>query len=599
MTDMPWPRSACAPVTLPARRGPCVAATALVGAAVGARVNARVRVLVRVLSSAAAAGTLAVAVLAQPVGATSPTQTPLPAVAGPPDLGLYPAREFSVGTAQTGVTPGSRQAAWYFRQETVAVPLPGSAQPSLDPGVSAFAELARWAATRDAAAPIDPPPLVWLAAPQQLTAARLAPGGKTVSTAQGAQPLLLVPKLALNRSWVDASTWAFFEARELSLRGTATPEGFVARTLWPQDFRLGPMAPPARALPDASPAEALRSLMREEPQGGARSPFAAMTLWQRPGSAGDWAGRPVIGLMVNGAQGDDDEAHGGHFAIVTGRVQADGSIGDWLVNNFYSLDVESEKGILAAPVPLDNYIGDLNSGQGWYRPSTMLVAVLRDDRAAALVQSGLNRVFKQFYRHQLVYYHPNQNCASISVDTLRALGWEVPARGPTSRVLAWAAYPVIAVKDLSIAKAELAFDYLRADQTRLLPAAALEQAFASLLALGPGGGQAAPGRLGQWLAADLQALAFVRFPQFPSSRAFGHAPAISTWEYRTLVPRDPAMVQIVPVPPRPFPAELRDADLLPAPRTPADDATLVWGLLAVVGLPWLAWRGWRRWRRRS
>ena len=26
--------------------------------------------------------------------------------------------------------------------------------------------------------------------------------------------------------------------------------------------------------------------------------------------------------MVNGAQGDDDEAHGGHFAIVTGRVQA-------------------------------------------------------------------------------------------------------------------------------------------------------------------------------------------------------------------------------------------------------------------------------------
>ena len=40
------------------------------------------------------------------------------------------------------------------------------------------------------------------------------------------------------------------------------------------------------------------------------------------------------------------EAHGGHFALVTGRTQPDGAIGDWLVNNFYSLDVESEKGIL-------------------------------------------------------------------------------------------------------------------------------------------------------------------------------------------------------------------------------------------------------------
>ena len=85
--------------------------------------------------------------------------------------------------------------------------------------------------------------------------------------------------------------------------------------------------------------------------------------------ATDWSGKPVLALMVNGAQGDDDEAHGGHFAIVTGRIAPDGGIGDWLVNNFYSLDVESEKGIIAAPVPLDNYLGDLNSGQNWYRPT--------------------------------------------------------------------------------------------------------------------------------------------------------------------------------------------------------------------------------------
>jgi hypothetical protein len=537
--------------------------------------------------------------IAQAASASPQAQEHSSTAPAPRQFGLYPAGDFNVGTAQSGVAPASRQAAWYFRRETVAVPHAGLPQARLERGVPTFAELARWARARDAEATIDYPPLVWVAAPQQLRSARMAPGGMAVSTAQGTLPLKLVPKLALNRSYVDASSWAFFATRELSLRGVATPEGFVAHTLWPQDFRLGPMAPPHRALPADMPAEALRTLMREEPQGGARSPFAAMTLWQRPGEANDWSGRPVIGLMVNGAQGDDDEAHGGHFAIVTGRVQADGSIGDWLVNNFYSLDVESEKGILAAPVPLDNYLGDLNAGQGWYRPSTMLVAVLRDERAASLVQSGLNRVFQQFYRHQLVYYHPNQNCTSISIDTLRSLGWDVPARGPTSRVLAWAAYPFIAVKDLSIGKARLAFDYLRTDQTRLLPAAALEQAFASLWALGPGDAPTDPGRLAQWLAQDLQALAFVRFPQFPSSRAFGHAPAVSTWEYRTLVPSDPAMVQIVPVPPRPFPAALRDPDLRPAPWTPADYATLVWGALSIVGLPWLLWRGWQRWRRRG
>ncbi len=512
-------------------------------------------------------------------------------------FGLYSAADFELDAHGSAVKPESRQAAWYFRQENVAVPRAGLALAGFETGVRAFDDIRQWSAQRADDAPIDFPPLVWVAAPQHLRHVRLAADGHEAVTAAGAMPLRFVPKIALNRSYVDASSLQFFGSSELTLRGTATAEGFVARTIWPEDFRLGPLAPAAAALPGGTPAEALRVLMRQEPRGGAQSPYAASTLWQRPGAAADWVGRPVLGLMVNGAQGDDDEAHGGHFAIVTGRVQPDGAIGDWLVNNFYSLDVESEKGIIAAPVPLDNYLADLNAGQGWYRPSTMLVAVLQDERAAVLVQSALNRVFNQFYRHQLVYYHPNQNCASISVDTLRAIGWEVPARGPSSRVLAWAAYPFIAVRDLSIGKAKLAFDYLRTDQTRLLPAATLEQAFASLWAMAQGTAAKQEGKLGQMLAQDLQALAFLRFPQFPSSRVFGDAPAVSTWEYHTRVPNDPALAQIVPVPPRPFPAELRDADLLPARWTPADWATLVWCVLSVVGVLLLLWRWWKRRRR--
>jgi hypothetical protein len=531
---------------------------------------------------------------------TSAAQSvPEPATAGG-TFGLYPAQDFRLTTGNCRDCPTIRQALWYFRDQAIAVPLAGRPVSAFETGVDADDDVRHWAGARSPSAAIDYPPLVWVAAPDILRGARLSPDASRLVTPQGAIPFRPVAKIPLNRSWYDASSVAFMGERELTVRGTPATDGFVVRTFWPEDFRVGGQAPAVRATPTSAPPDvALRNLMREEPRGGAQSPYAASTLWQRTGAPSEWAGRPVLAFMVNGAQGDDDEAHGGHFAIVTGRVRPDGRIGDWLVNNFYSLDVESEKGIIAAPVPLDNYLADLNSGQGWYRPSYMLVAVLKDERAAVLVQSAINRVYNQFWRHQLVYYHPNENCTSISVDTLRALGWNVPRRGPASRILAWLGFPLVVVKELSVGKAKLAFDYLRTDQTRLMPAAALEEIFASLLALGKfGNGDAGTneGPLANMLAKDLDALAFVRFPQFPSSRAFGDAPAVSPWEYRSLIPNDPALVQIVPVPPRPFPDELRDPDLLAAPWRPSDYAALVWGLLTGVGIPIALWRLWK-WRR--
>jgi len=511
-------------------------------------------------------------------------------------FGLYPAQNFRLVTGECRDCAAIRQALWYFRDETIAVPLTGLPVSGFATGMHADDDVRSWAAARATGTPIDYPPLVWVSAPDIVRGARLSDDASRLITRDGAMAFHPTAKIPLNRSYYDASSVAFFKQREITARGTPANDGFAARTLWPEDFRVGGAAPSPRTMPSGlPPTEALRHLMREEPQGGAQSPYAASTLWQKAGMPADWAGRPVLAFMVNGAQGDDDEAHGGHFALVTGRVRADGQIGDWLVNNFYSLDVESEKGILAAPVPLDNYLADLNSGQGWYRPSYMVVAVLKDERAAVLVQSALNRVYNQFWRHQLVYYHPNENCASISIDVLRALGWNIPQRGPTSRTLAWLGFPFLALKEFSVGKAKLAFDYLRTDQTRLMPAAALEEAFGSLLALISGSIAEGNGQLAQLLAEDIGALAFVRFPQFPSSRAFGDAPAVTTWEYKALIPNDPALVQIVPVPPRPFPEALRDADLIPPPWRPSDYAVLVWGLLTVVGIPIVLWRMWR-WR---
>ena len=501
-------------------------------------------------------------------------------------LGLFPASSFRIVTGATAGEHTLRQARWYFNGETIAVPGDGLPVATFTKGVAAFDDVRKWTMSRNDDS-TDYPPLVWIGAPHVMHDARISGNGRTI----GGLELRLVAKLPLNRSYFDEHSVAFFAGRPLTVRGTREGNTFELRTLWPDDFLLA-QRPPVRQMRDA-PALAVRALMREAPHGGSREPIAAWTLWQRD-DASEWVGRPVLGLVVNGAQGDDDEAHAGHFAIVTGCNRADGRIGEWLVNNFYTLDAESEKGIIAAPVPLDAYSGDLNSGQGWYRPSYLLVLVLRDARAASLVQSALGRVYNQLYRHQLCYYHPDANCTSISVDALRALGWRIPRRGPTSRFLAWLTFPLMVAKERSLARAKIAFDYMCTDQTRLLPAAAMEDAYACVHALVTG--ERSEGLLGRMLATDVDTIAFVRIPQFPSSRAFGDAPVTSLQEYRARLPEDRSQMQVVPVPPRPFPETLRDDDLL-KPRLHASDiAARVWGAIAIAGIAALAYRVLRKLR---
>ena len=519
-------------------------------------------------------------------------------------IGLYPASSFRLTDGRCRDCPTIRQALWYFQHETIAVPMPPHPIAGFTSGVRAIDDLRTWAATQATNAPLDFPPLVWIAAPQVFDHARLLPDKNALAFGD-APPITLhlTPKIALNRAYFDTSSATFFAQRAIKVRGTRHDRSIIARTLWPEDFRLDSMPP--RYVLDRSVArtEALRALVRAEPRGGARSPFATFALWQRNETATGQpiaSGRAIIGILLNGAQGDDDEAHGGHFALVTGRTQRDGAIGDWLVNNFYSLDIESEKGIIAAPLPLDNYLADLNSGQGYYRPSYLIIALLRDDRAPILLQNALNRVYNQFYRHQLAYQHATMNCASISVDVLRALGWDIAARGATNRLLAAVGFPWFLATECSLAKARTVYDYLLEDQTRLLPAATFEEIGASLLALvaeaqstREGIGKNS-GPLAQMLAEDSETIAFIRIPQIPSSRAFGDAPAVTMSEYRARLPGNRAAMQTVPVPPRAFPSELRDPDLLPPPRRPSDIATITWAAIALCAVAWLALRLWSR-----
>ncbi len=512
-----------------------------------------------------------------------------------PALGLYPAADFRVTTGAEAAGTAIRQALWFFRDETIAVPVAGVSVASFTPGLHVDEDLRAWLAAQGDSVPRDYPPLVWTAAPDVVASARLGDDATRLSTPAGDLAFHLARRNPLNRSFFDASSAHFYSMRSVKVRGTIAHDAMVARTIWPEDFRLADLPPP-RALPAApTAARALRNRMRADPQGGARTPYTAETLWHRTGTASDLRGRAVIGIMVNGAQGDDDEAHAGHFALVTGRVQDDGAIGDWLANNFYTLDSESEKGILAAPVPLDNYLADLNAGQAWYRPSCMLVAALSRDRAPALLQSALGRVYNQFWRHQLVYYHPSTNCTSISVDALHALGWNVPARGAKRRLAATLGFPWLVFRERSVTRAMLVADYLWTEPTQMLPAAAFEEIGASLLALAHEAPRddATRGTLEAMLAADLDALVYLQFPQLPSSRAWGDAPAATLREYRRRLPRDPAKLKTVPVPARPFPMALRDADLMPPPMPASEYIAAIWSLISVAGIPWLVRRWWR------
>jgi hypothetical protein len=343
--------------------------------------------------------------------------------------------------------------------------------------------------------------------------------------------------------------------RKLSLRGRMQDDRFVARTLWPADYDLDFPRLPYKPL-DAN--ETLVGLARAD-GGGANLPLAARVLWQRdPEAAREWAGKPALAFMLNGAQGDDDEAHGGHFAIATGAFGPAGEWSDWLVNNFYNLDSVSEKGIIASTLPMDAYLADLNSGQSWYRPSYLLVAVLKQERTAAIYQQAIGRVYNHFYRHDFLYQHSIANCAGVSMQTLRSLGWSIPGQGPTSRALAAVALPFMAAKDLSLQSGRQAYDYLVTEQTDLYPFAAFDAAGRDLLQRIATGGPAAT-RYENMLRDDLEAVIFVRIPQFPSSRAFGQAPVLSIDEYEERVPKDKSQWKIVPVGPRPFPAEMKDA----------------------------------------
>ncbi len=465
--------------------------------------------------------------------AAKPAAAPAPASSGRFSggfLGPYPESDFTLTTGrQCSGCNAPKEGLWYFADDVIAVPKVGK------------------------------PAIVWIGSHEMLEGATLSPDGKSIRLSDGSSVAFgLTPKLASNLSFYDLSSNAYFQSRPLRIRGEWAIENgerkFVARTIWPEDIRVD-----FGSLTSASAVseEDISKLVTKD-DGGARTPFKTTVLWEKPGQGRAWGGKPVMGMMLNGGQGDDDETHAGHYSMFTGKFGPKGEMADWMYDNFYDMDQYSEKGIIPSMVPMDKYMADVNSGQSWYRPTDVVVAVLKDGAIPLRIQEQYKDFYQKYYDHSVKYNRTTKPCASLVIDLLREdNGWNIPTRGPTDVVTARLLSTTVGVLGGDLQGGRDMYQFMRQERTRLFPRAAFEATSSDLLKLAGAQGSSVERTLTPFekeLQENLLAILYVHLPQFPSSRAWGLHPIEDTVDYFHRNPLQKSKWKVGgPTSPRPFP----------------------------------------------
>lgn len=465
------------------------------------------------------------------------------------NIGLYNLSQFKQTTGKCTDCSVIKQDLWYFQNELISVPR-NQSQIAKFSGLNAQEDVKNFYTENKKQPDNSLPPLIWTGSPD-IVEGLLTQNASTLTTKNGQKfAFKPVDKIATNLSYYNDTSQQFFDNKDVVVKGVMKNGSFIARTIWLKQFDLKDNLP-VQPLNNKKISELVRNENTD------KNNITTQMLWTKTGKPVSLANKPVLAFILNGAQGDDDEAHGGHFAVATGVFGEQGQWNNWLVNNFYGLNSFSEKGITASILPMDSYQADLNSGQSWYRPSYMLVAVLKDKKVPLVYQESINRVFNHFYRHDFEYNHALSNCAGINIQTFRSLGWNIPKEGSDNTLKAVAALPFITIKDKSLTNGKKAFDYLYAEKTELYPMVAFDTIGQDLLTRIVNK-QNPRSEFEKQFMEDLEAIIYVKIPQFPSSRVMGKAPIDSLDEYMKRVPEDKANWKIVPVGPRVFPNELKD-----------------------------------------
>ena len=167
------------------------------------------------LRFAGCAGTAVVGALvtALPCTAASPLPEPVNAVAAGNFAGPYPASDFVIGLGEQSAP--SPSTAWYFADDYIATPRAGIAVTPFARATRASDDVANSAGAEAAGRP----PMIWVGSPQILRDARMAADGASVRAGNRDYKLVPTPRLALNRSYFDASSARFLASRPLTLRG--------------------------------------------------------------------------------------------------------------------------------------------------------------------------------------------------------------------------------------------------------------------------------------------------------------------------------------------------------------------------------------------
>lgn len=500
-----------------------------------------------------------------------------PAFAQPDFLGLEPLNTYKLTDGHCGNCGLSAVTSWYFTGEQVAIPRQAHSKKPPMPA---------WLNNLPVADTVTP---VWLGSPDYLTDIQVSASNPLFLMQKDELiPSRLVRQHPRNQAFFNADSQRFFEQRRLNVRGRFNWGLFEIHSFWPTDYRL--QADKTEPLP---PQKSLQDWVQDAPQ-----EFESERVWQRDTPSTE-NHQTAIGLMLNGAQGDDHEALAGHFALVTGQLNDDGRFDHWLVNNFYNLDSFNEKSIIAAPTPMDKYLADLNSGQNYYRPSYMLVAVVDDKSIATEVQQSLNQLFRHFYHHHLVYDHAQANCTGLSLDVIKALGFDVATRGNEGILKATAGYFYRLFTQGSFREAQQLYDYMTEERTRLLPAQAFDAIGEHWLALSHKSASGKLTMMEKQFQKALQSLWLVKIPQFPSSRATGNAPVFSIDEYRERAPDNRDDWQTAASIARPFPARFNTAPAVNAPPSiPMPWPVALLFSVLVMGVFWLVLRFCKRFQRR-
>ncbi|NOT13534.1 MAG: hypothetical protein HOP23_17195 [Methylococcaceae bacterium] len=152
-------------------------------------------------------------------------------------LGLYQAIDFRITDGNCNDCKTIPQALWYFKGEALAVPL---SQPSdFSRTAQAQADIADWLSGNPNLA--AQPPLIWLGSDQVIVETSLSADGKRINDKDGSgRNFDIEAKISTNRSYWNDSTLNFFKQRPVRLRGKINADKFVARTVWPLDYRIMP-----------------------------------------------------------------------------------------------------------------------------------------------------------------------------------------------------------------------------------------------------------------------------------------------------------------------------------------------------------------------